>query len=173
MSKEEQNFGEVYSDHIVDDSLPTVAPRVSSRIRESRDMVFSGMNSSAVSNAAPSEQNPRNRKQAKRRFSPFSIVLLLLTVAIASVLYIGNILAVGRLMAQINLLQTRHQQILHNQELLKAQINRLSGLDRIQQFAKEQIGLQNPKRLPIWIEISPERIQEIEEFIQQRKDQHQ
>ncbi len=112
-------------------------------------------------------QLPNNKKPRHRKISPFTIVLILLSTAVASVLYIGNILAVGRLMVQINRLQIKHQQILNEQELLKVQINRLSGLERIQQLAHDQLGLQNPKQLPVWIEIDPERINQVEEVIKQ------
>jgi cell division protein FtsL len=89
---------------------------------------------------------------------------------VSSVLYIGNILAVGHLIVQINLLQTKHQQILNEQELLKAQINRLSGLERIQQLAHDQLGLQNTRQLPVWIEINPERLNEVEEIFQKQME---
>jgi hypothetical protein len=73
-------------------------------------------------------------------------------------------------MVQNNLLQTKHRQILNEQELLKAQINRLSGLERIQQLAHDQMGLQNPRQLPVWIEIDPERISEVEEVFQLQRE---
>jgi len=73
-------------------------------------------------------------------------------------------------MSQMNQLQLKHRQILNEQELLKAQINRLSGLERIQQLAQDQLGLRNPNQLPVWIEIDPERVAQVEEVIQQRMD---
>jgi cell division protein FtsL len=88
-------------------------------------------------------------------------------------LYIGNILAVGHLIVQISQLQTKHQQILNEQELLKAQINRLSGLERIQQLAHDQLGLRNTRQLPVWIEISRERINEVEETFQKQMERKQ
>ena len=73
-------------------------------------------------------------------------------------------------MVQINQLQTKHQQILNEQELLKAQINRLSGLERIQQLAHDQLGLQQNRQLPVWIEMNPERLHEVEEIFQQQSE---
>jgi cell division protein FtsB len=138
------------------------------QIRETRDMVYNGtpslLNDTEVQ--ANSLQVPHNKKSKKRRIAPFTIVLLLLGGAVSSVLYIGNILAVGHLMVQINVLQIKHRQILNEQELLKAQINRLSGLERIQQLAHDQMGLQNPRQLPVWIEIDPERVNEVEDVFQ-------
>lgn len=140
------------------------------RVREARDMVYSGTAASANHDPlnAGGSFSPRNRRKSARKFSPFTIILILLSIAIASVLYIGNILAVGRLMSQISQLEVRHQQILNEQELLKAQINRLAGMERIRQLAQDQLGLRNPKQLPVWIEIDPERVRQIEEVMQQR-----
>jgi hypothetical protein len=73
-------------------------------------------------------------------------------------------------MAQNNQLQMKHRQILNGQDLLKAQIDRLSSLDRIQQIAHDELGLQNSKQLPVWIEINPERVNQVEEILQQQME---
>ena len=179
---EKQNIGEIYATRAMTE-LEQPAPAISiPRIREPRDMVYNGTMGTMGTRgtrgtiSTPSDevttadkvQPLRSRKHGKRKVSPFTIVLILLCSAVASVLYIGNILAVGQLMAQINQLQTKHQQMLNRQELLKAQINRLSGIERIQQLAHDQLGLQNPKQFPVWIEIDPERLQQVEEMIQQQ-----
>ena len=175
MGSEKQNLGEIYASRAMEDIEPPLSPISIPRIREARDMVYNGTadlstNESAISNTL---QSPRNKKQKKRRVSPFAIVILLLGGAVSSVLYIGNILAVGHLVVQISQLQTKHQQILNEQELLKAQINRLSGLERIQQIAHDQLGLRNTRQLPVWIEISPERISEVEESFQKQMERKQ
>ena len=168
----EQNPGEVYAARAMAESELPVSTISIPKIREARDMVYGmpidapGAEASESNSARPSG----NKKQSRRRISPFTIILILLGSAVASVLYIGNVLAVSRLMAQINQLQTKHKQILNEQELLKAQINRLSGLERIQQLAHDQLGLQNPKQLPIWIEIDPERINIVEEVVRQQME---
>jgi cell division protein FtsL len=170
---EEKNLGELYAARAMEGMEPPSSPISIPKIREARDMVYNGTTDQGNSGTAPVNtlQAPRNKKQKQRRISPFTIVLLLLGGAVSSVLYIGNILAVGHLMVQINQLQTTHQQILNQQELLKAQINKLSGLERIQQLAQEQLGLRNPRQLPVWIEIDPERIHEVEEVFQQKMEQ--
>ena len=171
----EQNLGGIYAAHAKEDGEPSLFPGPLSKIREARDMVYIGSTNRLSDEELPVRtlKAPRNKKQKRRRVSPFIMVLFLLGGAMLSVLYIGNILAVGHLMAQINILQTKHQQILNEQELLKAQINRLSGLERIQQLAHDQLGLQNLKRLPEWIEISPERMNEVEEVFTQLLEQKQ
>jgi cell division protein FtsL len=167
VASEKKNLGEIYAARAMEEREPPASPISIPRIREARDMVYNGTADSSIQAAPANSMQPRNKKQKKRRVSPFTIVLLLLGAAVSSVLYIGNILAVGHLMVQINQLQTKHQQILNQQELLKAQINRLSGLERIQQLAHDQLGLQNPRQLPVWIEIDPERINEVEEVFRQ------
>jgi cell division protein FtsB len=165
VGSEKQNLSELYAARAMEEREPPKSPISIPKIHEVRDMVFNGTIEPSNDKAAPA-----NKKQTKRRISPFTIVLLLLGGAVSSVLYIGNILTVGHLMVQINLLQIQHQQILNEQELLKAQINRLSGLERIQHLAHDQLGLQNPKQLPIWIEIDPERINEVEEVFHQQME---
>ncbi len=175
MEYEKQNINEIFAANAMAKYEQTTSPISIPKIREARDMVYNGTTSSLNDEALPinAPQAPRNKKQKKRRVSPFTIVLLLLGGAVASVLYIGNILAVGNLIVQINVLQTKHQQILNEQELLKAQINRLSGLERIQQIAHDQLGLRNLGQLPVWIEIDPERVNEVEEVIQQQMEHKQ
>ncbi len=170
MRSEKQNLGEIYAERAMEEIEPQVSTISIPKIRETRDMVYNGT-ANPLDNGAMFINTPqaaRNKKQKKRRVSPFTIVLLLLGGAVSSVLYIGNILAVGHLMVQINQLQIKHKQILNEQELLKAQINRMSGLERIQQVAQDQLGLRNPRQLPVWIEVDPERINEVEEVFQQQ-----
>jgi len=114
--------------------------------------------------SSPSMTVPKNRKATQRKISPFTIVLFLIGAAIVSVLYISNILTVGRLLAHINKMQAKHQQILNEQEMLKVQLNRLASLDRIQQVAQKDLNLINPKQAPVWIEIDPEKVEQVEEI---------
>jgi cell division protein FtsL len=169
---EKQNISEIFAANAMAKYEQATLPISIPKIREARDLVYNGTTHPLNDEAAPVNtlQAPRSKKQNKRKVSPFTIVLLLLGGAVSSVLYIGNILAVGHLMVQINQLQIKHQQIMNEQELLKAQINRLSGLERIQQLARDQLGLQNPKQLPVWIEIDPERINEVEEVFRQQTE---
>jgi cell division protein FtsL len=170
VQSEKQNLGEIYAARAMAESEPSVSTISIPKIREARDLVYSGTETPPSSETTTSAPTPRNKKANRRKVSPFTIILILLGISVASVLYIGNILAVGRLMAQINQLQIKHQQILNEQELLKAQTNRLAGLDRIQQIAQNQLGLQNSKQLPIWIEIDPERVNELKEALQRQME---
>jgi len=172
MQSETQNLGEVYAARAIIEAKSPVSTISIPKIREARDMVYNGTGTISSKETTTPDGTPLalNKKQSRRRVSPFTIILILLGSAVASVLYIGNILAVGQLMAQNNQLQIRHEQILNGQELLKAQINRLSSLERIQQIARDQLGLQNSKQLPVWIEINPERMNQVKEVIQEQME---
>jgi cell division protein FtsL len=172
VQSETQNLGETYAARVTEESEPVPSTISIPKIREARDMVYNGASTIPRSElpAIDLTSVQRNRKQTRRKVSPFTIILFLLSGAVASVLYIGNILAVGRLMAENNRLQIRHRQILNEQELLKAQINRLSSLDRIQQIARAELGLQNSKQLPVWIEINPERIDQVNDVLERQME---
>ena len=172
MQSETQNLGKVYAARVMAESELPVSSISIPKIREARDMVYNGTDTVPSRETTTPDGTPLafNKKQSQRKVSPFTIILILLAGAVASVLYIGNILAVGRLLAQNNQLQIKHYQVLNRQELLKAQINRLSSLERIQQIAHDQLGLQNSKQLPVWIEINPERVNQVEEVLQQQME---
>jgi cell division protein FtsL len=172
LQSEAQNLGEVYAARAMAESEPLVPTISIPKIREARDMVYNGTDTMSSKETTTLDGTPLaiNKKQSRRKVSPFTIILILLGGAVASVLYIGNILAVGQLMAQNNQLQIKHRQILNGQDLLKAQVDRLSSLDRIQQIAHDELGLQNSKQLPVWIEINPERVNQVEEILQQQME---
>ena len=141
------------------------------RVREARDMVYSGPLESPTPAAAESASTSpsRNRRATRRRVSPFNLIVILLGVAVVSVLYISNILAVGRLLIQINQLDAKHQQLLNEQEMLRVQISRLASLERVERMAADELGMQAPKQPPIWLEPAPERIQEVQNAIEQHQ----
>ena len=105
----------------------------------------------------------RNRRIVKRRTSPFTIILVLLGAAVAIVLYISNIIAVNQLMAEINVLQSQYNRITMEQEILKAQINKMASLERIQEKAQQELNLKNPSTSPVWIKIDQEKLNDLEE----------
>jgi cell division protein FtsL len=171
---ENKNLGEIYAERAMSAPEPPASSISIPTIREPRDMVYSGSPATPYRPASSFSDAPaaaQNRKKTKRKVSPFAVMVGLFVLAVVSVLYIGNILAVGRLLGQINQLQNKHQQMLSEQEILRAQINGMAGLERIQQIAKDQLGMQQPKQLPVWIEINPERLRQIEEMLDQQVSQ--
>jgi cell division protein FtsL len=165
--KSETTWGQIYANRA---QQPEPVPEkgiVVPRIREARDMVYNGTMPAPEPEAKviPMPGVTRNRRTTKRKFSPFNMILLLLSIAIVSVLYISNILAVGRLVRQINILEQTHQRLVNEQELLRAQINRLSSLERINQDVAVQFGLGTPTTPPVWLNIDRARVQELEDAL--------
>lgn len=112
---------------------------------------------------------PRNRTATRRRVSPFSIVLMLIATAVVSVVYISNIITVGQLVVRIGDLQSRHQRLLNEQEILRAQINRMSSLERVRTMAEQDLGLRNSAAVPGWLVVSPDRVNEIQEALEEAR----
>ena len=95
---------------------------------------------------------------------------MLMAGAVGIVLYISNIIAVDQLMAEINALETRYQKELMDQELLKAHINRLSSLDRIQNLAEKDLNLKTLRQPPTWLSVDEEKIKNLEERERSKKE---
>ncbi len=113
---------------------------------------------------------PRIRKMARRRISATKVLLILFVSAVAIVSYVGNIIAIDILMNDINKLEARYQRIQTDQELLRAQINKMSGLERIQQKAEEELNLQSLREAPVWLSVDQERIKRLEQEMREKLD---
>jgi cell division protein FtsB len=106
---------------------------------------------------------PTNRRFTKRRVSPFNIILILIGTAAATVLYISNIIAVNQLVNDIHKSDIRLQDILSEQEILKAHINQMSSLEQVRKRAEDELGLQNATDVPRWLSVDQDKIRTIEE----------
>lgn len=146
-------------------SFSTLAERSISTIPE--PTVYGGTMMENMGKELPTPGN--NRPVARRKLSTFNLMLLLVGSAVAIVLYISNVIKVSQLLAEINKLEGQHRRILMDQELLRAQINRMSSLERIRKLGEENLGLKNPKEPPVWIKVDEEKIRALEEATQQRK----
>lgn len=143
-------------------AIERTAPTASSG--DLRDTVYSGTQGlTSISHVV----RPRNRAAVRRNVSPFSVVIALLITAVVSVMYISNIIVVGQLVTRIGELQSRNERLLNEQEMLRAQINRMSSLERIRQMAETDLGMRNSAALPGWLTVSPERVREIEAVLQE------
>jgi hypothetical protein len=107
-------------------------------------------------------QPPTNRRFTKRRVSPFNIILVLMGTAAAIVLYIGNIIAVNQLVNDIHKSDVRLQDILSEQEILKAHINQISSLEHVRKRAEGELGLRNPTDIPRWLNVDQDKIRTVE-----------
>ncbi len=101
-----------------------------------------------------------NKKAEKRKHSTFNIVGALFLLAVVSLLYTSNVIAVNQLAKEVNDLTNRYNVIVSANEVLKAEINRKSSLDRIGALATG-LGMTNPKEAPVWIEIDRDKVDEL------------
>jgi hypothetical protein len=53
--------------------------------------------------------------------------------------------------------------------MLKAQINRMSSLERIRKMAEDDLRLRNPKDPPQWIRVDGDKVRDIEEQLSSRQ----
>lgn len=127
----------------------------------SRPDIYPGSARSWHADIAPSLPLQQSRRIVRRKVSPFTVVLVLLGASVVIVLYISNIIAVGQLLGEINSLEKQHRRVLMEQEILKAQINKLASLERIQEIAEMDFGLSTPKEPPVWLNLDQERLKKI------------
>jgi cell division protein FtsL len=169
--KTTKHWGDLYAERAQGGDVPAGNGITIPPVLEARDRVYGGtMPTPDVPDAEPGGAQPRNRRSTKRTFSPFNIILLLLGVAIVSVLYISNVLAVGQLLRQIDGLERMHRRLQNDHELLHAQINRLSSLERVSAEAQANLGLRTPSQAPVWLTADEDRVRELEQALQDRRN---
>lgn len=101
-----------------------------------------------------------NKKGVDRKVSTFSIIVLLFGFGFAIVSYIGNIIAVNGLAAEVNQLQAQYDKLVNGNAVLKAEINRKSGWERIGKIAGEQVGLRYLKEQPTLFNVDDDMMEE-------------
>ena len=125
--------------------------------------LYSQSNSSGY--AIP-RQNVR-RVNTKKRTKTSNIVGSLFLIATVALLYVGNVIAVNNLAKEVNDLNTKYNQIISTNEVIKAEINRKASLERISLMAQEKLGMTNPKEAPVWFDVDPEKEIEVKEKLKQ------
>ena len=104
-----------------------------------------------------------NRRIIRRRVSPLNVLLILFGAAVGIVLYIGNVIAVGNLLAEIDTLERQHSQILMDRERLQFEIRQLSSLEHIQNRAQSELGLKVVREAPTWLAVDRDKIRALED----------
>jgi cell division protein FtsL len=113
--------------------------------------------------AAQADEAPRgNRPVTRRRRSPFNVILAMVIVSLLIVLYVWNKITVNRLAVELNDLQMQYQKIESANEVLRADINRKSSLDRIGKIATEQLGMEYAKVQPIQLNLDERQMEKYE-----------
>ena len=104
-----------------------------------------------------------NRKTGRRQGLLFKVIITLVIVSLLSVFYVWNKLMVNRLVVEVNDLQNQHRKILDANEVLRAEIDRKSSLERIGKIATTQLGLIYPREQPVWFDIDMDRLEQLPE----------
>jgi len=165
-------MGEIYSERALNEEPVVPAPPAASHpepelapLASPGPVIYSGTKpgSSPQHEFVRQALAARNKPVVRRKVSPFNIMLMLIGAAVAIVLYIGNVLAVQQLLKEVADRQAKLQQILNDQEMLKAQINRMSSLERIRKMAEDDLGLHNPKEPPQWIQVDGDKVRDIQQ----------
>ncbi len=172
MANAPKNIGEIYAERAMSVQPEGIVPLESSpRVRTPAPLsqpdpaIYGGTMPPPSSQVEFNRQTlaAKNKVVKTRKQSPFNLMLTMFAVAVAIVLYVGNVIAVQQLLKDVSDKQAQLQQILNEQEMLKAQINRMSSLERIRKMAEDDLGLHNPKGSPQWIQVDGNKIQEIEQ----------
>ncbi len=167
MANDQKTIGEIYAERATQES-PEIARRQETvpsaqDFRSSGPVIYGGSPPSSQDEFAKQALEAKNKAVTPRKRSPFNVMVTMVLIAVAIVLYVGNVIAVQQLLKDVNDRQERLQQILNEQEVLKAQINRMSSLERIRTMAEGTLGLRNPNGPPEWIEVDSSKIRELDE----------
>ncbi len=171
MANEPKSIGEIYAERAMQESPETSSQQVnqpasiplSPDYRSSGPVIYGGGSPSSQDQFAERALATKNKAIKPRKRSPFNVMVMMFLIAVAVVLYVGNVIAVQQLLQDVSIRQARYEQILNNQEVLKAQINRMSSLERIRSMAESDLGLRNPAGAPEWIEVDSSKIRELDE----------
>lgn len=172
MANVPKNIGEMYAERAMKadsaDATPMAIPPAigtSESHSPSEPVIYGGTMPPPSMQDEFARQSLAVRKKGgkSRKQSPFNLMLTMVALAVAIVLYVGNVIAVQQLIKEVSDEQAQLQQILNEQELLKAQINKMSSLERIRSMAEDELGLHNPQGPPQWIEIDGSKERQIQQ----------
>ncbi len=103
-----------------------------------------------------------NRPLKTRRRSPLKIIMIIFVVSITIVFYIWNKICVDHLVIEVNDLMNHYENIVNTNEFLRAEVNRKTSLERIEQLITiHKLGLVYPKEQPICFQIDDSKLQTI------------
>ena len=138
-------------------STPTIDQSARAKLTERR-YVYNGEATQQVRDFMPRG----NRIVKRRKRSPFTIIVILFVISLLIVFYVWNKITVNRLAVEVNDLQNQYQRITGANEILRAEINKKSNLERIGKIATERLNLTYPKEQPIWFTVDNNRLDHIE-----------
>ncbi len=77
--------------------------------------------------------------------------------AMVVVLFVSNVLRVGKLTEEMERMKKEHQRLVHQNELLRGEIIRLQSPERITTVAKTRLGLVPASSAPVRIASAPKK----------------
>jgi cell division protein FtsL len=154
MGKEPHNGGKILASRAIPEEPP----------EEQRGRVYSGdIGTPPKSEVLRIEPQGRGRKRkTKKRLSVFNVLLALAATSAIVLLYIYNTVRVGELLREIGDLDSEAQKLSNANEILKADINRKSTLERIGTIAQTELQLHHPQQQPIWFSLDSEAMRRAE-----------
>ncbi|OLD60827.1 MAG: hypothetical protein AUI33_15155 [Ignavibacteria bacterium 13_1_40CM_2_61_4] len=102
-----------------------------------------------------------NRPVRRRKRSPFNIIAALVAISLLIVFYVWNKITVDRIAVEVNAAQAQYQKITNANDLLRAEINKKSNLERIGKIAA-QLGLTYPKEQPASFPVDGVKLESLE-----------
>src|SRR5260221_10669776 len=110
----------------------TLEPPVGTSELTERRYVYNGESLPSPASSQMNNFAPRGNRPIKhRKRSPFNIIAMLAAVSMLIVFYVWNKIAVNRFAVEVNDLQTQFQKIESANDVLRADINKKSNLERI------------------------------------------
>ncbi|MER3523353.1 MAG: hypothetical protein C4326_04630 [Ignavibacteria bacterium] len=135
--------------------------RLDTLVQKERRYIYSGDPQEKIPGYAV---RPSHKKVgAKRKVSTFNIVVALFAAAVVGVLYIGNLLAINQLNAEVNQLQLQYDTLVNTNKVLRAEINRKAAWERIGTIAVQQLGMMHPKERPEVLDVDAEKLEEFKQ----------
>jgi cell division protein FtsL len=109
-------------------------------------------NGNTPKDEAPSKSNAKAGTK-HRRVNPLMMIFAILAIAFIAVFFIWNKITVTHLLGDINKMQIEYQKIVGKNEILRAEVNQKSRLERIEKIAQAELGLTYPKEKPVLFEL--------------------
>jgi cell division protein FtsL len=92
-------------------------------------------------------------KKPRKEITTFTIVMILVAASVLVVIYIGNVVAVDRLVSEIAVLERREAELKQQGENIRASINVLSSYMRIKRIATDSLHLQHSGQQPLTLNV--------------------
>lgn len=119
--------------------------------------------------AFPSYAMPQGgRRTVKSKTTTTSFIVTIFAVAIIALFYTHNVIMVNSLLREISDLNAKYVSLVSVNEVLKSEIAKKESLERISLIAQEKLGMVNPKEQPQLLEVSQEKIEAVQEALDEK-----